>query len=249
MTSTTPDPYQQAPGATPPPETQPPTPAPPPPPPPPAAPGPAYQAPPADAASGAGYGPPPPATGYPYSQPPPQPGYGAYPGAQPGYPGATPTDAWGRPLAHWGHRVLATLIDFLYTLPGLVVAMVGTIFAAVGAPTRSRTGVVTNAGNSALLAFGAVLALLGWLAYLGVGLYNLYIVQGRTGQSWGKRRIGLRVIHEYRGVPLSMGMNLVRNLCHFIDQILYLGYLWPLWDSKRQTFADKIMTTLVIKER
>ena len=27
----------------------------------------------------------------------------------------------------------------------------------------------------------------------------------------------------------------------------YLGYLWPLWDAKRQTFADKIMSTYVIK--
>ena len=44
-------------------------------------------------------------------------------------------------------------------------------------------------------------------------------------------------------------MNFVRQLCHYIDGILYLGYLWPLWDYKRQTFSDKIMTTLVIKER
>jgi uncharacterized RDD family membrane protein YckC len=151
-------------------------------------------------------------------------------------------------LAHWGNRVVATLVDFLYTLPGLVVAMIGMIFIAVGSPTRSR-GVVTNPGNSALVTFGAVLALVGWLAYAVIGLYNLIVVQGRTGQSWGKRRIGLRVIHEHRGVPLSMGMNFVRNLCHWVDGILYIGYLWPLWDYKRQTFADKIMTTLVIKER
>ncbi|MDQ1539752.1 MAG: hypothetical protein QOH29_478, partial [Actinomycetota bacterium] len=26
----------------------------------------------------------------------------------------------------------------------------------------------------------------------------------------------------------------------------YLGYLWPLWDSKRQTFADKILKTVVV---
>ena len=249
MTSTTPDPYQQAPGAAPQSGAQPPAP---PPPPPPAAPGPAYQTPPADSStSGAGYGPPPPAAGYPHEQPPP--GYGAYPGqypgAQPGYPGVTPTDAWGRPLAHWGNRVVATLIDYLYTLPGVVLIIFGSILAASGAQTVSRTGVVLNRGNSALVAFGSIIAIIGVAAYLGVFIYNLFIVQGRTGQSWGKRHIGLRIIHEHTGVPLRMGMNFVRQLCHYIDGILYLGYLWPLWDYKRQTFSDKIMTTLVIKER
>ena len=28
--------------------------------------------------------------------------------------------------------------------------------------------------------------------------------------------------------------------------ICYIGWLFPLWDSKRQTLADKIMKTVVI---
>jgi hypothetical protein len=27
-----------------------------------------------------------------------------------------------------------------------------------------------------------------------------------------------------------------------------VGYLWPLWDDKRQTFADQVMKTVVIEE-
>jgi hypothetical protein len=27
-----------------------------------------------------------------------------------------------------------------------------------------------------------------------------------------------------------------------------MGYLWPLWDDKRQTFADQVMKTVVIDE-
>ena len=27
----------------------------------------------------------------------------------------------------------------------------------------------------------------------------------------------------------------------------YLGYLWPIWDSRKQTFADKIMSTFVVQ--
>ncbi|WUN50496.1 RDD family protein [Streptomyces sp. NBC_00306] len=27
----------------------------------------------------------------------------------------------------------------------------------------------------------------------------------------------------------------------------YLGWLWPLWDAKKQTFADKVCNTVVVK--
>ena len=51
------------------------------------------------------------------------------------------------------------------------------------------------------------------------------------------------------GQPVGPGTAFVRALCHVLDSILYIGYLWPLWDDLRQTFADKIMGTLVMAER
>ena len=40
----------------------------------------------------------------------------------------------------------------------------------------------------------------------------------------------------------------MRCLAHFVDSIAcYVGWLWPLWDAKKQTFADKIMGTVVVK--
>ncbi|WP_238176989.1 RDD family protein [Kribbella sp. VKM Ac-2566] len=45
-----------------------------------------------------------------------------------------------------------------------------------------------------------------------------------------------------------MGKALLRQLTHSIDGFAcYIGYLWPLWDRRRQTFADKINNTYVIK--
>jgi hypothetical protein len=39
-------------------------------------------------------------------------------------------------------------------------------------------------------------------------------------------------------------------LAHILDSLpCYLGYLWPLWDAKRQTFADKVMGTVVIEQK
>ncbi len=34
---------------------------------------------------------------------------------------------------------------------------------------------------------------------------------------------------------------------HVVDGLFYVGYLWPLWDAERQTFADKIIQTVVVR--
>jgi hypothetical protein len=45
-------------------------------------------------------------------------------------------------------------------------------------------------------------------------------------------------------------MAFVRDLAHILDALpCYIGFLWPIWDSKRQTFADKIMNTVVVVRR
>jgi hypothetical protein len=44
-------------------------------------------------------------------------------------------------------------------------------------------------------------------------------------------------------------MAFVRDLAHIVDSLAcYLGWLWPLWDAKRQTFADKLVKTVVTAE-
>ena len=49
-----------------------------------------------------------------------------------------------------------------------------------------------------------------------------------------------------RSASIGFGLSVVRYFAHFLDAICYIGYLWPLWDDKRQTFADKIMTTVCL---
>ena len=49
------------------------------------------------------------------------------------------------------------------------------------------------------------------------------------------------------GPPIGPGMSVVRWIAHFVDSLIcYIGWLFPLWDAKRQTFADKILNTIVI---
>jgi len=124
--------------------------------------------------------------------------------------------------ANWGQRVGAYLIDYV---PIFVLELIGII---------SRNAFVW-------LLF--ILASLAWW------IYNRCIQAGRTGQSLGKRTLHLRLISESTGEPIGGGMAFARDICHILDSLAcYIGWLFPLWDAKRQTFADKIISTVVVPE-
>ena len=168
------------------------------------------------------------APGYGAPQPPgygaPPPGYGAPP-PEYGGPGQTgmpsaPGQWAGPPLAGWGDRATAYLIDYLG--PAIL------------------AGVVQNVVSYSL---GTLL----WLAALAWGLYNAYLA-GSTGQSTGRKQVGFRLLREYDGQPIGGGAGIGRFFLHILDALpCYLGFLWPLWDAKKQTFADKIMKTVNVK--
>jgi hypothetical protein len=40
-----------------------------------------------------------------------------------------------------------------------------------------------------------------------------------------------------------------REIAHVLDGAVYIGYLWPLWDRLNQTFADKIVGSVVVRDR
>lgn len=84
----------------------------------------------------------------------------------------------------------------------------------------------------------------GGLAYL---VWNYGYRQGTIGSSIGKSVLKFKVVSETTGQPIGFGMSVVRQLAHFIDAIIcFVGFLFPLWDAKRQTLADKIMTTVCV---
>ncbi|MEU2621213.1 RDD family protein [Streptomyces sp. NPDC007157] len=175
-----------------------------------------------------------PGYGYPQQQPgyqqapqgvPPQQGYG-YP-QQPGFPQqggyGYPQQGYGAtpPYANWGQRFLGTLVDGL-------VFLVPYILVIVGKDTPA-------------------LAAIGGLALLGLAIWQL-IMEGRTGQTVGKKALGIRLVKEATGQPIGVGMAFVRRIAHVLDSLAcYLGWLWPAWDAKRQTFADKVCGTIVIR--
>lgn len=142
---------------------------------------------------------------------------------QTNYPPQQPTASY----ANWLQRVGAYLIDVI------IVGIPGWIGSFLAASMNSGAGT----------AISLVLSLVS----LGLLIYNRWIMGGSTGQSWGKKALKLRLIGEQTGQPIGAGMAFVRDLCHIVDAIIcYIGFLFPLWDAKRQTIADKIVKTVVV---
>ncbi len=193
-----------------------------------------------------GQAPPPPPSDY-GQAPPPPPGYGqapppvyndpnqSYGGAAPTYTGPyqqAPASAVGT-LAQWPQRALGWLIDFV------ALAIPGYILYFIGLP---KVDTVTGQVGG----FGATY-FLGALYFLALAIYNRWYRGGTTGQTIGRGVAGVKVVRESDGQVLGMGMAFVRDLAHIVDSVIcYVGWLFPLWDSKRQTIADKIMSTVAV---
>lgn len=75
----------------------------------------------------------------------------------------------------------------------------------------------------------------------------LFMVATR-GQSPGKIAIGIKIV-KMDGRPIGFGTTLLREILGKIVSaiILLLGYIWILFDGKRQGWHDKIASTYVVK--
>ena len=159
------------------------------------------------------------------SVPPPPPAPPPPPGMMPPTSGAAGAWAAGTspfgPLATWVERVLASLIDGVLLV---VVYIVGLI----------------------LLRVASILGLLIMLAFIALSFYFLYL-NGSVGQTPGKKVMGLKVVSETTGQTIGGGSGIGRGLLHVVDSFICgIGYLFPLWDAKRQTLADKIIKSVVL---
>ncbi len=201
-----------------------------------------------------GYGqqPPYPQQGYPqqgYSQYPPQ----DYP--QQGYPPPPGPynqyapyggGAYGVPgnVATWLPRVGAALLDAVILLPFEIIAIIVLAATSKSATYDTASRQYTGGGISGA---GAGIVAVVYIGMLAFGLWQLYR-QGTTGQTIGKKVVGIRVVRELDGQYTGFGMAFARALAHILDVLpCYIGFLWPLWDSKNQTFADKVCGTIVLK--
>jgi uncharacterized RDD family membrane protein YckC len=143
-----------------------------------------------------------------------------------------------------------------YLLDGLLYGLLMAAFAIPGAVLIAASfqdcrtvddEIICPPGSPSggLIASGILLFLAGFLIVAFIYLRAL----GRTGQTWGRRIVGIKVVDENTGHPIGFGRALGRQLfAGFISaQVLYLGYLWMLWDAKKQTWHDKVVSSKVIR--
>ena len=129
------------------------------------------------------------------------------------------------PRAGFWARFVALFID------SIVIAIIPIILIAIGSGSNS----------SGLLALGYVLYFVGAIAYY------VYFEGGPTGQTLGKRAMGIRVIDFNTGGSIGHGRAFVRWIGRIISGfICYLGYFWMLWDKEKQCWHDKMANDVVV---
>jgi Mce-associated membrane protein len=137
--------------------------------------------------------------------------------------GPSPT----QPLASWPARAGALCVD---VLPGIGVLAV-LVPVALTAPQRGWLW-------WAYMATAAVIVLL--------MLANRWLLPATTGWSLGRALCGIRVVRRGDGGEVGFGRLLARDFAHLLDTVaLFIGWLWPLWDSRNRTFADLLLRTEV----
>jgi uncharacterized RDD family membrane protein YckC len=125
------------------------------------------------------------------------------------------------PRSGFWRRFAAAFVDGI--LVGIVASILGAIF-----------GVERNASNG----IGTLLGL----------VYYTYF-EGSSGQTVGKKALGIRVIDLSGGGPIGYGRAFIRYIGRFVSAIvIFLGYLWMLWDKEKQTWHDKFANSVVVPE-
>jgi uncharacterized RDD family membrane protein YckC len=87
------------------------------------------------------------------------------------------------------------------------------------------------------------------LAIVIQGAYFTYFEGGPRGQTPGKSALGIRVISFDSGGSIGYGRAFIRWIGRFVSAVvIYLGYLWMLWDREKQTWHDKFAGSVVVPE-
>jgi Mce-associated membrane protein len=131
-------------------------------------------------------------------------------------------------LASWYVRAGALAIDV-----GPAIAVVATMaLVALTVPLRSTWWWVS----------ASVALVVGLLAVV-----NRWLLPTVTGWSLGRALSGITVVQPDAGeATVGLGRLLLRDVAHLLDTAsVMLGWLWPLWDSRRRTFADLLLHTEV----
>jgi uncharacterized RDD family membrane protein YckC len=141
--------------------------------------------------------------------------------------GGQPAHSPGMVLAGFWRRVLAQFIDLVWMVPlSLVLALVG-----MGLRGGGETPPLSELLQTVI-----------------VGLVVLIFWAGRQATP-GKWVLGLRIVAAEDGGHVPVGRLVARYVGYVVSTIPFgLGFLWMLWDPRRQCWHDKLARTLVVRD-
>lgn len=146
------------------------------------------------------------------------------------------------PYSRWWKRACASLIDWVVlSVPsGIIVALAG----GNRVETDPVTGVASVRWTGALVA--AYL-----LTFVGSLAYHVILEGGRGGATVGKMALNISVRDQSTlgpiGYPRALGRRLMANLLWLLLVVPgILDLLAPLWSSRRQTWHDNVVGSVVV---
>jgi Mce-associated membrane protein len=133
----------------------------------------------------------------------------------------------GQRLAGWPARAGALLVD---VVPGVAV-LASVALSWLAAPLHGVSWWAYTAA-AALIVVGLAV--------------NRWLLPSMTGWTLGRSVCAIRVVDRGVGSTSGLVRLLLRDLAHLLDTAaVFIGWLWPLWDSRKRTFADLLARTEV----
>lgn len=165
------------------------------------------------------------------------------PPGYPGYPGWAPSPLPPHPtqpyLAGASERVAAHLIDLIIVITIAAVLCLPLLMMSDVNPLRDPWTAVVQLQTMA----NVIIVVLPFVA----GLVYALLTEGRTGQTLGKRLVGIRVV-KVDGRPIGKPEALIRWLCFTVDtQFLILGLILIVTRPLKQRVGDLAAGTVVVR--
>ena len=153
------------------------------------------------------------------------------------------------PIASIGKRIAAALIDGAILVAIFIV--MGKLFGerttntSTTITTISGTSVttndVTNSTGFTLTGIPALIYMAGWF-------FLIPFSEGRTGQTLGKRALGIRILKQ-NGDPANIGLSFVRHLFDGIDCFFLIGLIIASTNKERKRIGDLVAGTVVVEKQ
>jgi uncharacterized RDD family membrane protein YckC len=138
-------------------------------------------------------------------------------------PGPAPGVAFADP----GPRLIAYIIDIVITFLIVIVLVILGVLLAATLP---------------------ILAILPFLAVVIIPLIYFPYYWAKDGQTPGMKQMGIRVVRDADGGPITMGSAILRLVGYWVSgAVFYLGYIWIFIDKRRRGWHDLIAGTVVVK--